>query len=196
MAVPLRTWLRAHRVRSQARIARPLRVIIGAGPTVEAGWISTDQDVLDITSETAWQRLFELASIDRLLSEHVLEHLTEEECRIGLRLCLQYLRPGGVFRIAVPDDYRDDEAYRKESAPPNYGHRQFLNVDTLTALLIDAGYEVTPLEYFDVSGQFHGAPWDRADGMIQRSARFDKQVAFRRGRLYYTSLIVDARRPT
>jgi predicted SAM-dependent methyltransferase len=60
-------------------------------------------------------------------------------------------------------------------------------------MLHAAGLEPEPLEYFDDDGVFHQRDWDPVDGMIMRSARFDKQVEFRRGNLNYTSLIVDAR---
>ncbi len=57
-----------------------------------------------------------------------------------------------------------------------------------------AGFTTTPLEYFDVQEQFHCHPWDTEDGMIQRGAGYDTQQAFQRGGLYYTSMIVDARK--
>ena len=38
------------------------------------------------------------------------------------------------------------------------------------------------------------APWDEREGHIKRSIRFDDQVAFQRGEMYYTSIIVDARK--
>ena len=43
--------------------------------------------------------------------------------------------------------------------------------------------------------EFHCYPWSEEDGFIGRSARYDRQERFKRGALYYTSLIVDARKP-
>ena len=71
---------------------------------------------------------------------------------------------------------------------------QMLTTSTLTAALQSVGFTTTPLEYFDAQEQFHAAPWDEKDGLIQRSARFDTQQSFQRGDLFYTSLIVDARK--
>jgi hypothetical protein len=34
---------------------------------------------------------------------HVLEHLALEDCRVALKNTFSYLRPGGVFRLIVPD---------------------------------------------------------------------------------------------
>src|SRR5437016_4581656 len=70
---------RQRRLRSlKQRIAasQPLKVVIGAGPTTFAGWIETERDLLNITSAEDWRRLFQPASIDRLLAEHVWEHLS------------------------------------------------------------------------------------------------------------------------
>jgi predicted SAM-dependent methyltransferase len=94
----------------------------------------------------------------------------------------------------VPDGYRRDPKYVREVSPPNDGHKVLYNIDTLTLLLQSAGFITTPLEYFDAQEQFHAVPWDQNEGMIHRSVRFDAQQEFQRDGLFYTSLIVDARK--
>lgn len=182
------------RLRKEISTASPLRVIIGAGPIHLDGWVQTDKEVLDVTSPDDWSALFEPGSIDSLLSEHMFEHLSEEEARSALIECHRYLKPEGLFRLAVPDGYRRDLTYVKEVAPPNDGHKMLYNIDTLTALLQSVGFTTTPLEYFDKQERFHAVPWDQNEGMIHRSVRFDSQQAFQRDGLFYTSLIVDARK--
>jgi predicted SAM-dependent methyltransferase len=186
---------RVWNLRKQAVTAKPLKVMLGAGPVHLPGWLETDKELLDVTSPSDWSALFEPESIDSLLSEHMLEHLTEAEARIALTECYRYLKPRGLFRIAVPDGYRRDRRYVAEASPPNDGHQVLYNIDTLTALLQSAGFATTPLEYFDAQEQFHAVPWDEKEGLIRRSARFDTQQDFRRGNLFYTSVIVDARKP-
>jgi predicted SAM-dependent methyltransferase len=183
------------RLRRRIMSSTPLSVLIGGGQTSYEGWIFTDRDFLDITNPRDWSNLFEPNSIDRLLCEHVLEHLSVPECMTALAECYRYLKPGGLMRVAVPDGYRRDPAYVAEASPPNDGHKVFYNVDTLPPLLVSAGFSVTPLEYFDESEQFHARSWDESDGLVTRSVRFDRQKDFLRGDLYYTSLIVDARKP-
>ena len=155
---------------------------------------TADRAILDVTSPDDWRNLFEPNSIDRLLAEHVLEHLSEDQCKTVLSECYRYLKRPGLFRIAVPDGYRRDRVYVAEVSPPNAGHQVLYEVDTLTALLENVGFVVTPLEYFDANEQFHCVPWDEREGHIQRSIRFDSQVAFQRDNLFFTSLIVDARK--
>ncbi len=183
------------RLRRLIASSTPLNVVIGGGETSYEGWIFTDRDSLDITSPSEWSKLFTPGSIDRLLCEHVLEHLSEQQGADALAECYRYLKPGGLMRLAVPDGYRRDPAYVAEASPPNDGHKVFYNVDTLTPLMERVGFRVLPLEYFDQSEQFHAQPWDEREGLIMRSARFDTQKDFERGDLYYTSLIVDARKP-
>ncbi|HKS09210.1 MAG TPA: methyltransferase domain-containing protein [Pyrinomonadaceae bacterium] len=182
------------KLRKEASTANPLKVMLGAGPYKHDGWLQTDKELLDVTSPDDWSVLFEPGSIDSLLSEHMLEHLSEDEARSALAECYRYLKPKGLFRLAVPDGYRRDPTYVKEVAPPADGHKMLYNIDSLTALLQSVGFGTTPLEYFDAQEQFHAVTWNEKDGMIMRSIRFDTQQAFQRDGLFYTSLIVDARK--
>lgn len=189
--------IRKRRVWNLRRIisrTNPLKVIIGAGATEFPGWIQTDRDLLDVTSPQDWEALFDPESIDALLSEHMLEHLSDRECQIALGECYKYLKPGALFRVAVPDGFRRDPAYVAEASPPKDGHQVLFNIHSLTAVLEKAGFSTTPLEYFDAHERFHCRPWNIEDGLIQRSAGYDRQEAFQRGNLFYTSIIVDARK--
>ena len=182
------------KLRKEISSATPLRVMLGAGPIKTDGWFQTDKEILDVTSPDDWSILFTPESIDSLLSEHMLEHLSEAEARTALAECYRYLKPKGLFRLAVPDGNRRDARYVKEVAPPADGHKMLYTIDSLTAILQSAGFATTPLEYFDAQEQFHASVWNPGEGMIMRSVRFDTQQEFQRDGLYYTSLIVDARK--
>jgi predicted SAM-dependent methyltransferase len=173
----------------------PLKIIVGAGNARDERWIATDIHVLDICSPKNWARHFEPNCIDCILSEHVLEHLTLEQNHVALAAAFRHLKPGGRFRIAVPDGNRRDEFYRADVAPPADGHQVLFDLKLLTTLLEEAGYTVRPLEYFDDSETFHAVEWSSEDGHVHRSARYDRQENFRRGDLFYTSLVVDAFKP-
>jgi len=175
--------------------ARPLKVSLGSGAITAVGWIETDADLLDVTSIQSWSRLFLPESIDRLMAEHLFEHLSDSRCTKALAHCFNYLKPGGLLRIAVPDGHRRDPEYVREVSPPNDGHQLLFTVESLIERLTSIGFRTTPLEYFDEAERFHSHPWDEADGLIRRSVRYDTQERFRKGRLCYTSLIVDARKP-
>ena len=184
-------WYVKQAVQNCVRTGSPIKLVIGSGGTSHPGWISTDVQVLNVTNASHWRRYFKPDSIDRVLAEHVLEHLTESQNRTALALCYMYLKPGGIFRVAVPDGYRRDHDYVTEVMPPKDGHQILFTIDTLTAMLKAAGFKVNSLEYFDSSEKFHAADWDNEDGHVRRSVRYDRQTAFQRGELYYTSLILD-----
>lgn len=42
-------------------------------------------------------------SVELLYCSHVLEHLALNECYKALRNCYRHLKPGGIFRLVVPD---------------------------------------------------------------------------------------------
>jgi predicted SAM-dependent methyltransferase len=123
----VKRWIRHQQtirtLKQQIRNNHPLNVVIGSGDTSFEGWIKTDVKILDITNPADWQKLFQPQSIQQLLAEHVLEHLTEEQGRVSSKLCYEYLQKGGRYRIAVPDGYRDDEPYHSYIAPPKDGHQ-------------------------------------------------------------------------
>jgi predicted SAM-dependent methyltransferase len=183
-----------YKVRRELRRAPTLKIILGAATTHFDGWISTDIRLLDITLQSDWDILFKENSIDRLLAEHVFEHLSESQCYAALKIAHQYLKPNGTIRIAVPDGNRRDAAYVAEVLPPRHGHKMLFRIDNLVTLLEVAGFKAEPLEYFDAEEVFHHSAWSQDDGFVQRSFRFDTQVDFRRGEFFYTSLIVDGRK--
>lgn len=185
-------------LRRMVRHSSPLRIVVGAGGLFDPGWIPTDVDVLDILNERHWERLFRESSIDAILAEHVWEHLTAEHGLRAARNCRRFLRPGGYLRAAVPDGFHPDPAYIEWVRPGGTGagaddHRLLYNHESFGRLFESAGFQLELLEYFDSSGQFHAVDWDPALGKIDRSQRFDERN--KDGRLVYTSVILDARKP-
>lgn len=172
-----------------------INVNLGAGGVYFPEWISTDIDILDITVTSHWEQYFQPNSINRLVAEHVFEHLSIEEGRTALQNCYRYLKPGGTLRIAVPDGYRKDPVYANLVAPPIDGHKSIYTKDNLSELLNSTGYTVRLLEYFDENDQFHHRPWSAAAGPIRRSFANDTQIEFKRDDYFYTSLLVDAIKP-
>jgi SAM-dependent methyltransferase len=42
-------------------------------------------------------------SVDGIYASHVLEHLSRADCTVALKNTIRLLRPGGLFRLIVPD---------------------------------------------------------------------------------------------
>lgn len=177
---------------------RPVRIVVGSSGITPEGWIQTDIEYLDLLQASDWKRFFREGSVAAILAEHVWEHLTPADGAQAAATCFRYLQPGGYLRLAVPDGCHPDPVYRERVRPGGTGpgaddHKVLYDHQSLGDLLHAAGFEVELLEYFDTTGKFHCTEWDPADGMIHRSRRFDERN--QGGRLAYTSLIVDARKP-
>ncbi len=190
-------WFKRHRLRRALKVP-PRRLNLGAANTVFPGWQATDIDTLNLLSLEDWSFYSPPGGVDALMSEHVWEHLTPDQGLTAASLCREFLKPGGNFRIAVPDGFNPNPAYREHvrvggSGPGADDHKVLYTHVSLTEMLRAAGFVVQRLEYWDARGRFHHQDWDPESGMIRRSRRFDPRN--QDGKLEYTSLILDARRP-
>lgn len=174
---------------------KPIKLVIGANFVHQKGWIPTDIENLNILKIDSWQTHFQQDSIDAILAEHVWEHLTPEQAAIAIANCHTYLKRGGYIRIAVPDGNHHDPAYIDAVKPGGTGkaawdHKLLYTYQTLGEAFRNQGFDVKKLEYFDEHQQFHYTEWNKEEGMIHRSSRYDKRNAVKP--LTYTSLILDA----
>jgi len=99
-----------------------MNLVVGAKETAYHGWMSTDlrssvAPALDIRRAEDWQRRFQPATLDRIVCEHVLEHMTHQDGLAALSNFKTYLRRGGFVRIAVPDAFNPDPYYQEHCRP-------------------------------------------------------------------------------
>ena len=177
-----------------------MKIIIGAGNTVQNGWISTQETELDLLCRADFERMFADQKAQAFLSEHVWEHMTLQEGIIAAKNCYDFLKPGGYLRVAVPDKNFHNEYYQNmakiggigDPNHPSYTHKTVYDYKLLRAVFEQAGFAVELLEYCDENGDFHYKYWNEADGKIGRSLRFDTRNAD--GKLGMMSLILDAKK--
>lgn len=157
------------------RLGQQVRVILGAAETHQPGWFSTNENWLDITNPTHWQRVFGgQALVTHAVAEHVFEHLTYDEAARALQLIHQHMPAGGRLRIAVPDGYNPDPTYIRHVGINGIGddaadHKQLLNVDVLSDLLQKNGYMPVLIEGYSKKGELLQHPYSPADGYVMRS---------------------------
>jgi len=178
---------------------RPVRMVVGAGHTSYDGWISTNIDSLNLLDSSDWKSVVGDVRIDRVLAEHVWEHLSPAEGITALKNVAAHLKPGGRVRIAVPDGHHPDADYIEYVKPGGIGsgaddHKILYTAVVLEAAMREAGLVPEVLEHWDTRGKFHAKEWDTADGKVVRSQKYDPRNAG--GALKYTSLIVDGVKPS
>lgn len=93
------------RARRLVAVGEPVRLNIGSGFKPIAGW--TNMDLAGASVDLAWNLKrgipFPDGSVAAIYSEHLYEHLPIAAGLAVTRDAVRALRPGGVFRVAVPD---------------------------------------------------------------------------------------------
>lgn len=153
------------------------RLHIGCGEVRLDGWINADmgprsQLIIDIRRTLPFPANY----LERIYSEHVLEHVTYETAIRFLREARRVLAPGGILRIAMPDlddlieGYCDnwrrfdwvrwpEHAFIKTRAQMInmafrwWGHRHLYNREELERALIEAGF--TEFRFVDMGTSEH-----------------------------------------
>lgn len=171
----IRYTLRKYILKAGIRKNTPLKIIVGAAETHQKDWFSTNEQWLDITSEDQWYSFFgNRQMISRVVAEHVFEHLTHAGALAALKNMNKRLLPGGKIRIAVPDGYNPKQEYIRHVGIGGIGddasdHKQLLNVDSLSNLMIAAGLSVQHIEGYTKEGELITVQWHADDGFIRRS---------------------------
>lgn len=95
----------AQRSTTGTEFAAP-RLHLGSGGYRVEGWINLDifpDDSVDVVADLTRPLPFRDASIARIHSEDVFEHIEREEGELLAAECHRVLEPGGVMRIVMPD---------------------------------------------------------------------------------------------
>ena len=104
-ALPVRVTSRVMATRLRQQLAGHDRVHLGCGPNVLEGWANLDigggsgVTHFDLTSRLP----FSDASVNRVFTEHFIEHIPRKRGLSVLRECARILKPNGVLRLSTPD---------------------------------------------------------------------------------------------
>jgi predicted SAM-dependent methyltransferase len=173
-----------------------VKIIVGAGPTKYKGWFPTDIVTLDVTNEKHFKKYFKKKKISRILAEHVLEHLTNQELKLMIENFHKYSSENINIRIAVPDGFHKDKDYLDKVKPGGTGegaedHKHLFNYRSLAELFEAQKFKAKLVEYWDEEGKFHPGYSNDENGYILRSFINDSRNSD--GIPHYTSLIIDFR---
>jgi glycosyltransferase involved in cell wall biosynthesis/ADP-heptose:LPS heptosyltransferase/predicted SAM-dependent methyltransferase/MoaA/NifB/PqqE/SkfB family radical SAM enzyme len=133
-------------------------------------------------------------SIDSFQAEDVLEHISCEKLTSVINEIYRILKPGGSFRLSVPDYGYDILQNRSAKdgngqivfdpggggTPDNPGHVWFPRIDTVMQVLTKTDFytsgRIEPLHYYNKDGTFVAKPIDYSKGHIKRTPDFDERV--------------------
>jgi len=178
-----------------------MKIIIGAGKTSIDGWMSTQENELNVLLRSDFERISKEGKIFAMLAEHVWEHMTKEDGIVAAKNCFDFLEYGGYLRVAVPDLNFKNKGYQNmvkvggngDPSHPAYSHKVVYDYVLLKEVFERAGFIVDLLEYCDADGNFHYKYWNVAEGKIGRSYRFDTRNSI--DQLGMVSIILDAKKP-
>ena len=175
------------------------KIIIGSCYTSQKGWFSTDYPEIDISSIDQCAKYWKENSKSAFLAEHVWEHLEDNDANIAARCCFYFLRKGGQVRVAVPDGLHPDPSYIDHVRPGGvgpgaYDHKVLFTINSLSEVFKSAGFNISPLEYWDSSGVFQKRKWDPELGFVKRSSEYDTRNSTQNP-YAYTSIIIDCVEP-
>ena len=154
---------------------KKVKIILGAALTNQKGWLSTNEEWLDISDYKDWFRLFKgKALVKRALAEHVFEHLSREQMKTAFKLIYTHLCKEGTLRIAVPDGNHPNETYRKNTGINGIGadasdHKQFLSYEIIENDLRDVGFKCLHMQGFNNKGDLIVKKLPAELGFIMRS---------------------------
>ena len=128
--ISIRTLLRKKRFLKNLieirKLKYNLKVVLGASGISQHGWLATEHGFLNVLIEADWSRYFEKHSINRMLAEHVWEHMTVPD---GLNPDLEYInavKPNGT-------------------GPGARDHKVLYTHDSLGQMLESVGFVVTSI---------------------------------------------------
>jgi len=137
------------------------------------------------TNNGATQDDSHIEGLESIFAEHVLEHFSPTQITILASASYAVLKPGGVFRIAVPDGYKPSPSYQQyigaggTPSGSDQNHMVAYTIDNLAPIFQNLGYEITAQEYFKQDGTFVSQPdayaMDDVLGKVRRSNKHDER---------------------
>ena len=126
-----------------------LKLNLGCGDNKLDGWRNTDDDIRTVLSTV------QSNTVDFILVEHVVEHLTGPEMLRFFDECFRVLRTGATLRVCVPTLGNIDDRNHARDLILGHGHLQVLNFESLSEALQVAGFNtINQTEHKECDGHW------------------------------------------
>ena len=116
-------------------------------------------------------------SVDRIISEHCFEHIEITKYPTILKELYRILKPGGLFRLAVPDYQSPGDCFYLEKGfdPRNNLHITLTTYKLLKPILDESPFNVNILHYWKDENEFIHNKIDYSKGYIKRTPENDER---------------------
>lgn len=161
----------------------PIRLNLGGGVLCHPDPLFPHYISVDWEAQTDWSVSHDLSkpvpladgSVERIVSEHFLEHMTAAHITGVFRECHRLLQPGGIARFAVPDYEHPRERYCLALGhdPRRRDHLSLPTRAWLEELIAGTPFGTGRFYHYWRDGRFHEQPIDHSLGYIRRTPEND-----------------------
>lgn len=151
------------------------KVILGAAEINQSGWLSTNEQWLDITKRKDWIDIFrKRKKIVATVSERFCQHLTYREMCLVLDNINEFSNANVHIRVAVPDGCNPNHEYIGKVTICGTGdyatdHKQLLDVNIFFCALESKGFKPALVEGYSEDCTLIQSSWTSKFGFILRS---------------------------
>jgi predicted SAM-dependent methyltransferase len=157
----------------------PLYLNLGGGKCCHPARGYEHYVAIDMRSRGGWAVKHDLRqaiplpdnSVDRLLTEDFLEHITVEKIEVLLAECYRLLKPGTHMRIGVPDYANPKNLQTLKEGVDHLmpQHRTLTHYDLVREIIERSPFDSYEFYQYWDNGQFIWRPIDYSLGLIQRT---------------------------
>jgi predicted SAM-dependent methyltransferase len=164
---------------------QPIRLNLGGGPYSDPhprypGYVAIDREPsapLGVAHDLTQPIPLPDDSVERILSDHFLEHLKVDEIRFVLAECWRLLVPGGIARIGVPDygHPRERHHLRTGRDDSRRDHQTLTTGPLMRELVAQSPFGRGEFYHHWEGDEFVQRPMDYALGFLQRTPDNDRR---------------------
>jgi predicted SAM-dependent methyltransferase len=170
---------------AQVARRRPLWLNLGGGADCHPHPLYRNYIAVDAATTEAFGIEFDLsapiplpdASVDRILTEHFLEHVDGVTMANILADCHRLLQPGGLMRVSVPDYRHPQYRYCLDLGrdPRRRDHRTLTTYESCRDLVARSPFRVARFYQYWDGDRFIHQPVDYALGHLRRTPEHDER---------------------
>lgn len=175
----------------------PIWLYLGAGREKRKNYVGVDVVPIhnNIVHDCTEPFPLENNSVERILTEDMLEHFTTDEIINILNECYRILKPDGIMIIGVPDyNNPKDKPYLLKGTDERFpDHKTLTSHDLMDSFIKASSFKHAKFHHYWDKDYFHMTRFDYSLGFVRRTPDNDKRN--RKGNaLVVTSILIELRK--